>query len=112
MHGLRSKKACKRISMIAKIHKADGKVILAVCDSSLKGKCFEENGLQLDLKSNFYKGEEMDEKRLLEYFKVANIINLVGEKSVEVGIKAGVVDKKKIIKIKGIPHAQAVFLWE
>ena len=99
--------------MIVKQHKtADGRVVLAVCDSELIGKKFVEGDLQLDLNSDFYKGEEMKEERILELFKVVSIINLVGEKSVKLGIKAGIVDKDRVIKIKAIPHAEAVIVGE
>ncbi len=40
--------------MIVNIHKtSDGRRIIAVCDSELIGKKFEEHNLQLDLTSNF-----------------------------------------------------------
>ncbi len=95
--------------MIVKIRKTnDGRNILAICDSDLIGKKFEDHDLQLDLTSNFYKGEEKSEKEILELFKTGSIINLVGKKSIEVGIKAGIINKKNIIKIKNIPHAQAL----
>jgi len=95
--------------MITKIHKTfDGRGVLAVCDSDLLGKKFEEKDLQIDLTSNFYKGEEKKEEEILELFKIASIINLVGKKSVELGIKAGIIDKEKVIKIKGVPHAQVL----
>ncbi len=95
--------------MIAKIHKTfDGRNVLAVCDSDLLGKKFEEKDLQIDLNSAFYKGEEKSEKEILELFKKASTINLVGKKSVELGIKAGIIDKEKVIKIKGVPHAQVL----
>ena len=109
MPGLRSKKACAKKKMIVKIHKTGGRVILAVCDSNLIGKKFEDGKLQLDLTSEFYKGDKLDPARTLELMKIANIVHLVGKKSVEIGIKAKIIDKKKIIKIKGIPHAEAVF---
>ena len=95
--------------MIVKIHKtSDNRKIIAVCDKDLIGKKFEEHGLQLDLTSDFYKGEEKKEQEILELFKTAYIVNLVGKKSVELGRKTGVVDKKNIIKIKGVPHVQAL----
>ena len=52
----------------------DGQLLLAICDSNLKGKKFSENGIQLDLSSEFYNGEEMDEddrnvvKKLIDAF--------------------------------------------
>lgn len=95
--------------MIAKLHKSrEGRTILAVCDSDIFGKKFEENDLQLDLCSGFYKGEKMDEKRITELFKVVSIVNLVGEKSVSLGIKSGVIEKENVKKISGIPYAQAI----
>ena len=36
------------------------------------------------------------------------IVNMVGKKSVNFGIKIGIIDSKNVIKIKNIPHAQAV----
>ena len=34
--------------------------------------------------------------------------NMVGNRSIELGLKAGIIGKGNIIKIKKIPHAQAV----
>jgi len=99
--------------MIVKIHKTnEGRTIIAVCDSNLIGKKFEEGEKQLDLSSDFYKGEKMDKERILNYFKSVHIVNLCGEKSVELGIKAGIIDKNRVIKIDGIPHAEGVILRE
>ena len=95
--------------MIVKIHRTqDGRKVVAICDSDLIGKKFEEGKLQLDLNSSFYKGEEMGEERVIELVKGSCIINMVGKKSMEFALKLGVVDKKDIIKIKNIPHAQAI----
>jgi hypothetical protein len=50
--------------MIAKIHKTfDGRNVLAVCDSDLLGKKFEEKDLQIDLNSDFYKGKKKKKKK-------------------------------------------------
>lgn len=98
-----------RYKMIVKIHKTpDGRKIVAICDNSLIGKRFEEKNLQLDLSSSFYKGEEISEEGISELIRGSCVINIVGEKSVGLMIKLGIVDKKNIIKIKNIPHAQAI----
>ena len=61
------------MTFIVKLHKSpEGKTILAVCDAEIAGKYFEEGDLQLDLSSNFYKGEEMAEPRIKELFKVVS----------------------------------------
>ncbi|MBS3158103.1 DUF424 family protein, partial [Candidatus Woesearchaeota archaeon] len=38
------------------------------------------------------------------------IINLVGEESVDFGIRNKLIEKKSIIVIKGVPHAQAILM--
>ena len=95
--------------MIAKVHKTDdGRRIVAICDKELIGKKFEEKNMQLDLSSDFYKGEEKNEKEAIELIKGSYLVNIVGEKSVCFAKKVGIVDKSRIMKIKNIPHAQAI----
>ena len=97
--------------MIVKEHKTrDGRLMLAVCDSELKGKKFYEGELQLDLSSDFYNGEEKPEEFIVELFKMAYIVNLAGEKAVSLGIKEKIIEKDHIIKVDGIPHAQCVIV--
>ena len=97
--------------MIIKSHKSpDGKIVAAVCDTELKGKKFEEGKLQLDLTSNFFDGEEKDELTVGDTIRNADSVNLVGEKSVEIGIKEGVIEKEHVKKIAGIPYAQAIII--
>lgn len=98
--------------MIIKVHKKGEKIVAAVCDSELFGKKFEEGRLQLDLASDFYKGDEEDGTTVGDMIRNADHINLVGEKSVNLGIQEGVVDKSHIKKIAGIPYAQAVIVRE
>ena len=95
--------------MIVKIHKdQEGKEIAAVCDEDLLGKKFEEGNRQLDLTSNFYKGEVKSEDEIGDIMRNAYIVNLVGEKTIALALKEEVIEKGHIIKIAGIPHAQAV----
>lgn len=99
--------------MIVKQHKTrDGRLLLAVCDSELKGKKFNEGEVQLDLSGDFYDGEEMSDEEILELFKIVYIVNLVGEKAVGLGIKAGIIDKENVIGVEGVPHAQGIVVRE
>ncbi len=94
--------------MIVKIHKKEGRTIVAVCDKELIGQKIEEGDKQLDLTSEFYNGEEItDTGEIGDLLRNADIINLVGEKSIKLGIEEGLIDQESIIKIKNIPHAQA-----
>ena len=97
--------------MLIKIHKTpDRKKMIAICDSNLIGKKFEEKGLQLDLRGDFYNGDELPEEEIRKVIKRAYIINAVGEKSVKFLITEKIIDKKNIITIKKIPHAQAMLM--
>ena len=98
--------------MIVKVHKSDGKIILAVCDKELLGKKFNEKNKQLDLTSSFYQGEEKSNDELRSLIKKSYIINLVGKKSVDFGVKEDIISKAHIIKIKNVPHAQAIIIRE
>ena len=94
--------------MLVKVHETYRKII-AICDSELIGKKFEEGNLQLDVKESFYKGKEMKESKVLETIEEGRkedaCFNVVGKDSVAVAIKAGVVNENSILTIGGIPHA-------
>jgi hypothetical protein len=94
--------------MIVKIHKRENRTVLAVCDSDLVGRKFTEGDRQLDLSGDFYKGEERTDKDVGDLLRNADIVNLVGEKSVAIGIQEEVITQDHVITIAGIPHAQAV----
>ena len=94
--------------MFIKIHKSYRDVI-AICDSELIGKKFEEDIFQLDVKENFYKGEEINEEKAIKIFQRMSkedvTFNIVGNESVNAAIKAGIIEREEIKKIKGIPFA-------
>ena len=88
-----------------KINNAGENEIIAICDANLIGKKFSENGLNLEITERFYKGEIMDEEKVIDLLQDAKNINIVGKESVKLGIKVGIIDEDNIIKIKNIPHA-------
>jgi len=99
--------------MLVKKHSTrDGKLILAICDSELIGKKFAQGKIQIDLTTDFYKGEEKSESEILLMIQEAYILNLVGEKSVKLALKQKLIDETHILKIEGIPHAQCVIVRE
>ncbi len=96
--------------MIVAVHQSFNGIVVAICDKELIGKKFEQGKLQLDLTTNFYKGGEMPENKVLELFKKAYIVNLVGKKAVSFGLKANVINKENILNIKNIPICQCVII--
>lgn len=97
--------------MYVKIHESYRDVV-AVSDSDLLGKKFEEGKFQLDIKENFYKGDKNSEAKVLEimmhFSKEDATFNIVGKKSVNTALKAGIITKKGIKKIQGIPFAMVL----
>jgi len=94
--------------MLLKIHKTYRDVV-AICDSNLIGKRFEEGKFQLDIKESFFKGEKVSEEQAIQIIKKMSIedatFNIVGEKSVSTALKAGIISEDGIKKIQGVPFA-------
>ena len=95
-----------------KLHSGGRDIILAVCDEELIGRTFSEGKLQITLYESFYKGVLVDEKGLEEHIRSATILNLVGERCIEKAVEMGWVDKDNILKIEGVPHAQATIMFD
>lgn len=93
-----------------KIHKSVGSFVTSVCDSELVGKKFKEGKLVLDVSERFYKGELINEDKVKDYLKNSTNVNIVGERSVDIALKLGLISKEHILTIEGVPHAQSVVL--
>jgi hypothetical protein len=96
--------------MIVKKHLKGGRLIVAVCDKNLLGKKFEEGERILDCTSDFYKGEERTPEETIPLLKEAFTVDFVGEESVGMAIKEGLVDEGNVVKVQEIPHAQCLFM--
>lgn len=93
-----------------KVYRVRGEVLVAVCDSELVGKIFREGKLKIEVKEEFYGTEEFEEKEVEETLKRATIANITGKNAVELAIKIGIIDKERVLKIDGCPHAQMVLI--
>lgn len=94
--------------MLIKIHKAYREVV-AICDSDLIGKMFEEGIRVLEVRENFYKGDEKSEQETIEIMqdlaKEDATFNIVGKKSCDCALKAGIISKEGIKQVQGVPFA-------
>ena len=54
--------------------------------------------------------EKKNEEEVKEIMKENVNLNIVGKKSVEIALSLKVIEKDSVIKIKGVPHAQAISL--
>lgn len=94
--------------MQIKIHEAY-RTIVALCDSDLIGKTFEEGIRQIEIRPNFFQGEEKNKVEILEILKDLEkedaTFNIVGKESVECALQAGIISKDGIMMIDKIPVA-------
>jgi hypothetical protein len=94
--------------MFLKIHKSYRDVV-AICDSDLIGKRFEEGKFQLDVKESFYKGDEVSEERAIFLLKKISredaTFNIVGKDSVKAAIQAGIIEENAVGEVQGVKFA-------
>lgn len=94
--------------MFLKIHQSYRDVV-AVCDSELIGKKFEEDNFQIEVKESFFKGDDISGSEAMSLMKKMSMedatFNIVGEKSVNAALNAGIISEKNINEIQGVPFA-------
>jgi hypothetical protein len=94
--------------MLVKIHSSYRNVI-AICDTELIGKVFEEGVSSIFINPNFYKGDEKNEQETLEIIEKGSAedytFNIVGAEAIKTALKAGIIKEEGIKRIQGIPIA-------
>ncbi len=89
-----------------KVYTTQGEILLAACDDKVLGKTFSEGEFQLAVSESFYGGERVSREHFIKELKKASIVNLVGDKVIEIAISLGMINENCIIEIDGMPHAQ------
>lgn len=86
--------------------------MVAAADADLVGELFEEDGVRVEVDADFYGGADARAQRgrVVEALRGASIANLVGERAVEAGKDADVVEEENVLRVEGVPHAQMVRL--
>jgi len=89
-----------------KLHKSYRNV-LAVCDSNLIGRKFEQDNLQLDCRESFYKEKEITYKEAVELMKSQlkedATFNMVGQDSIKAAQEAEIINPKNVRTVNKIP---------
>ena len=98
--------------MHIKIHEAYRKVV-ALADSEIIGKTFEEGIKQIEVRPSFFQGEEKNREEILKILRDLNqedaTFNIVGKESVAIALEAGIIDEQGVIKIQEVPIALGLF---
>ncbi len=83
--------------------------VIAICDSELIGRYFEDGKFQLNIKESFYKGDKKTEQEIIEIIKDMKkedaTFNIVGKKSINTAIKTGIISGNSVKTIKDIPFS-------
>mgnify|MGYP001609893929 CR=1 FL=1 len=91
-----------------KIHRSYREVV-AIADSELIGKVFEEGNLQLDVKENFYKDEKLNFEEAVELMinqkEEDATFNIIGKNSINAALEAGIISEEGINEVQGVPFA-------
>ncbi len=91
-------------------YKIGMEIVVALCDRELIGRTFREGEISLEVSPAFYKGDLASEKEALNALKRATVANIVGESAVRFAIEKGFVEPSNVLRVRGIPHAQIVWL--
>ncbi len=91
-----------------KVYEKDGEVLLAVADSDIVGKKFEEGDICIDVDKNFYFDKRCEESKIKDMIENSTIVNAVGNKIVSLLLKSGLIKDGNVLSINGVMHAQIV----
>ena len=99
--------------MLLKERQTPEGLLVSVCDPDCLGETYENGKVSLTVTEDFYGGDEAedaDEDAVVDSLHRATVANLVGEETVRVAIKAGVVDEETVLDLEGTLHAQLLWL--
>ncbi|AGI48522.1 hypothetical protein TALC_01556 [Thermoplasmatales archaeon BRNA1] len=93
-----------------KEHKHPKETLFAICDSEILGETFRDGDIRITVEESFYGGDLIEEVDLRSVIGSFTIINIVGNRAVDLAIEEGIIDPECVIVIGGVKHAQAVTL--
>jgi hypothetical protein len=98
------------MTIICKIHVHEKDRILAACDQEILGMTFRGDGVKIKVSELFYGGESVSEEVFIERTKSVTIMNLVGNRTVDMAVKEGLVSEQNVMVIGEVKHAQVVIM--
>ncbi|MDD1664487.1 MAG: DUF424 family protein [Methanomicrobiales archaeon] len=93
--------------MFLKVHRTpDAGEIVAVCDRELLNTTLRHRDVEVHISETFYGNTQASEERVRAALATATNANLFGNRTIEIAIGCGAVDRGCVILIGGVPHAQ------
>jgi len=94
--------------MQIKIHEAYRKIV-ALSDKDLLGKTFEEGNKNIQIRPSFFEGDVKSKEEIVQILqdmaREDATFNIVGKKSIDAALEAGIISKEGIIEIDSVPVA-------
>jgi uncharacterized protein len=92
-----------------KVHRSGSDVLVAACDRELLGKTLSGD-FDILVNPTFYGQDLCEEDGLFDAISEANLVNLLGNRIVDLAVEKGLVNKKNILIMGGVKHAQIITL--
>ncbi|MDD1701431.1 MAG: DUF424 domain-containing protein [Methanoregula sp.] len=93
--------------MFLKIHRSpEAGDVVAVCDYELLNTTITNGDLKVTIYDSFYGTTRVDEAAVVEALRKGGNINLMGERSVAIAEKMGIISRADCIMIGNVPHVQ------
>jgi hypothetical protein len=80
-------------------------VLVSACDAELLGKTLKFGRIDFPVRREFYEGQFLSPEATIQEIRNATTANLLGKKTVEHALKAGLIHPGAVLNISGIPHA-------
>ncbi len=91
-----------------KVHRHPSETIIAICDEEIIGQTFMGEKSKIAVTEGFYGGDLVEEEFVRINIGNFTILNIVGNRAVELAVKEGIVPEDSVMVVGGVKHVQAV----
>jgi len=88
----------------------DEGLLVAVCDADVLGESFENGDVSLTVEEEFYDGEEVSEREVVDSLASCTTANIVGTEAVSLAVEHGFVEEENVLDLDGTRHAQLLWM--
>jgi uncharacterized protein len=74
-----------------------------ICDVNLIGRTLSEGKLKMHISRDYFGGQVVDDTQALRMMRESSIINLAGEKAVEIAVSNNLGHREAVKVIEGVP---------
>jgi hypothetical protein len=78
-------------------------IMINICDIELVGKEINKGDFVIDISKNYFLEEEIDEEEAIILLKSSSVLNLVGDKIVNLALKLKLAKENSVKVIENIP---------